>query len=429
VYSWTQATLTGAGVVASGLLLVAGITVPALVLGAVLAALALRDSTGMPAWRRVGRGVRYLAAWAGGRLVWEAGGKTPAPRLLAGVEVAGLELPAGVMGLVVDRGRYLAGMRVSPTRDPWLQSRGDRDVAADDWARVVASLPVEHVDRLQVLTVARQGGGEDLIADAATATGPGADVLREVAAVLAAHVRHTETVLVVRLAAKAGHDTARRGGTDAVGRLLHATLQQIGGLFPPEGLHAEILAPADWEDLLDRVLHLEPGQPRPERVEERWGTVSVDGTVHRLLWMWQWPLRPMAAGFLAPLLTGAGNRVTSLLVAPADPEPYGRSLDWAYRRAESAVATARGSRHRKQAELDSLDRQLGELTEGHVPVRALVTVAVSAPDRSGVEDLTGLARSSAVAGSCRLAVLGGDQGRALGWVLPLCRGLDPGVDP
>lgn len=34
-------------------------------------------------------------------------------------------------------GRFLAAMRVSPTRDPWLQSAADREVAADDWARVV----------------------------------------------------------------------------------------------------------------------------------------------------------------------------------------------------------------------------------------------------------------------------------------------------
>lgn len=92
------------------------------------------------------------------------------------------------------------------------------------------------------------------------------------------------------------------------------------------------------------------------------------------------------------------------------------------------METARAAKHRKQAELDSLDRQLRELNEGHVPVRALVTVAVSGVDREEIEDLTGTVRSHAVAGSCRLAILGGSQRRALGWVLPLCRGLDQGLD-
>ena len=230
----------------------------------------------------------------------------------------------------------------------------------------------------------------------------------------------------------------RRGGDEAVGRLLHSTLQHLGAQFPIEQLQAEILAPADWAALFSRVLVPSPSVERdsvdsdalPElvEVEESWGAVAVDGNVHRLLWMWQWPLRPMGAGFLAPLLTGGGNRVVSLTVAPSDPEPHHRSLDFAFRRAEAAVETARGGKHRKKAELDSLDRQLKELNEGHVPIHATVTVAVSGTDRDEIEDLTGTVRSNAVAGSSRLAVLGGSQLRALGWVLPLCRGLDKGVD-
>ena len=120
--------------------------------------------------------------------------------------------------------------------------------------------------------------------------------------------------------------------------------------------------------------------------------------------------------------------MVSLTVAPADPEPHQRSLDWAFRRAEAAVETARGGKHRKKADLEALDRQLRELNEGHVPLQAMVTVAVSGADLDAIEDLTGTVRAHAVAGSCRLAVLGGEQLRALGWVLPLCRGLDRGVD-
>jgi hypothetical protein len=339
------------------------------------------------------------------------------------------------MGVVHDRGRYLAGMRVSPTRDPWLQSRADREVTADDWARVVTSLPTETIDRLQVLTVSRNGGGDDLLTDAGAADGPGLEVLKEVAAFLAAHVRHTETILVVRLGLADTRETVRRGGEAAVGRLLHSTLQHLGAQLPPEQMRAEILAPADWIGLIHTVLDVteapavDPGDlPGPLRVEEKWTTVTVDDTVHRLLWVWQWPQRPMAAGFLVPLLTGIGNRVVSILVAPADPEPHQRSLDWAYRRAQSAVETAKASRHRKQAELDSLDRQLRELNEGHIPVRVLATVAVSGVAEEEVDDLTGTVRSNAVAGSCRVAALGGSQLRALPWVLPLCRGLDKGVD-
>ena len=92
------------------------------------------------------------------------------------------------------------------------------------------------------------------------------------------------------------------------------------------------------------------------------------------------------------------------------------------------METAKSSRHRKQAEMDSLDRQLRELNEGHVPVRVLATIGLTGATEEEVDDLTGLVRSNAVAGSCRVATMGGSQLRSLPRVLPLCRGLDRGVD-
>ena len=380
VYSWLQASVTGLVLVTAAVMLVAGLAGQAAILILATGALALRDSTGMPVWNRVGLGLRHLA----GRLQAAKRQRRSSSRSdsswLAGVGLSGFHLPQGVMGVAADRGRFLAAMRVSPTRDPWLQSRADRDVAADDWARVVTSLPVEYVDRLQVLTISRQGGGDDLIADASSAKGPGLEVLKDIACHLAAHVRHTETVLVIRLSSKASREAMRRGGDEAVGRLLHSTLQHLGAQFPTEQLQAEILAPADWVSLFNRVLLPTPSVeqqgldsdalPEASKVDESWGTVAVDDHLHRLLWMWQWPLRPMGAGFLAPLLTGGGNRVVSLTVAPSDPEPHHRSLDFAFRRAEAAVEAARGGKHRKKSQLDSLDRQLKELNEGHVPIQA-----------------------------------------------------------
>lgn len=117
--------------------------------------------------------------------------------------------------------------------------------------------------------------------------------------------------------------------------------------------------------------------------------------------MWQWPQRPMGVGFLAPVLTGESDRVVSLVLEPADSEAHQRSLDWAYRRAETAVATATGGKHRKQAELAALDNQLRELNEGHVPVRALLTVSVVASDPETLDDRAGAIRSQAIAGSCQ----------------------------
>jgi hypothetical protein len=136
----------------------------------------------------------------------------------------------------------------------------------------------------------------------------------------------------------------------------------------------------------------------------------------------------MNVGFLAPLLTGDADRVVSLVLEPANPEAHQRSLDWAYRRAETSVATATSGKHRKQAELAALDTQLRELNEGHVPVRALITVSVSGPDPNTVDERAGAVRTQAIAGSCRVAVASGRQNKAFGVMLPLCRGLDKGID-
>lgn len=432
VYSWTQASVTGLGLATTSVLLVSGMGGPALILIILLFALGLPDGTGLPAWSRVGLGLRYLVRILSRGRRGKTADQGSVLQWLTEIEVSECELPMGSMGVVSDRGRYLAAMRVSPTRDPRLGSADDREVAADDWARLVSAIPLESIDRIQILTVARRGGGEALVADAETADGPGLEVLKEIATDLSVHVRSSETVLVIRLSAGASREATRRGGTEAAGRLLYSTLQHLGSQFPQTQLTAEILAPPDWEGLLSSVLHQklpgEQGIASVRAVEERWGRVRIDDDWHQVLWMWQWPQRPMSVGFLAPILTGDGDRVVSLVLEPADPEAHQRSLDWAYRRAETSVATATGGKHRKQAELAALDTQLRELNEGHVPVRAMVTVSVVGPDLQTLEDRAGAVRAQAIAGSCRVAVVTGRQVKALGAVLPLCRGLDKGID-
>lgn len=420
VYTWTHAAVTGIGLVVAALMMVAGLGPQAITLVGLLGALLIRDSTGIPSWTRVGQGLGFLVAgWTGRR---SHSGDMP---LLGGVEVHGYQLPGGVMGIAADRGRYLGAMRVAPTANPWLASVADREVAADDWARVVASIPLDTIDRLQVLTITRTGGSVELLADAEQATGPGFEVAKEVAHLLADRVRHIDSFLIVRLNRQASREADHRGGVEAAGHLLHVALQHLGSHLPTEGIAAEILAPSEWRHLIDSILH-QPDETTSEW-EESWTSVRMGRTWHRGVWVWDWPQRPTAAGFLSPLICGEGDRVVSLVIEPADPEPRQRTLDFAFRRAEAALATATGGKHRKQADLDVLDRQLTELNQGHIPIRALLTAVVSTPDRTKLDDLAGTVRSNAVAGLCRATVPGGSQPALLASVLPLCRGLDPGV--
>ena len=99
VYSWLQASVTGLVLVTGAVMLVAGLAGQAAILILVTGALALRDSTGMPVWNRVGLGLRYLA----GGLTATKGRRRSSdrpPSFLAGVELSGFHLPQGIMGLV-----------------------------------------------------------------------------------------------------------------------------------------------------------------------------------------------------------------------------------------------------------------------------------------------------------------------------------------
>lgn len=161
--------------------------------------------------------------------------------------------------------------------------------------------------------------------------------------------------------------------------------------------------------------------------ESHWASVRTDGTWHATYWVAEWPRVEIGADFLGPLLLGPVRRSVSVVMEPVSPSKAIRQVEQArtadvadseLRRRGGFLATARRA---KESEL--VVRREAELADGHAAVRFSGYVTVSAPSEELLAD--GCDATEQAAGQSRLELrrLFGDQERALGCTLPLCRGL------
>lgn len=169
------------------------------------------------------------------------------------------------------------------------------------------------------------------------------------------------------------------------------------------------------------------GWPWPMATESHWASVRTDGTWHATYWVAEWPRVEIGADFLGPLLLGPVRRSVSVVMEPVSPSKAIRQVEQArtadvadseLRRRGGFLATARRA---KESEL--VVRREAELADGHAAVRFSGYVTVSAPSEKLLAD--GCDATEQAAGQSRLELrrLFGDQERALGCTLPLCRGL------
>lgn len=406
VYTWTQSAVTTAGIVVAALLLVVGLQPQAVVLLTLAGLLLVRTPTGLPVWTQVGAGLAFLIRRH----------RPTNLALLDSVEIHAVAVGGGVMGVAEDDGRFLAAMRIAPLTNHWLASDAERQIAAEDWAQLVVSVPRDKIDRIQIVVTTRSNHRNAPLIDAPSSDSPAAEVLDAASGLIASACVTSETLLVVRLTRRSTDASAQLAG-----ETLHVALQQIGSQLATETIWAEILSPTDWNTILDVSALNDDGVVSVPR--ERWSGIEEAGRRTVGVWVWDWPQRAVPVGFLTPIVTGR-DRTVSLLIEPSDPETHQRNLDYAFRRAEAATATATGGKHRKQAELEALDRQLSELTAGHIPIRALLTAAASDTATETVEQLVDHIHSDAIAASTRSVALGGFQQVLVGSVAPLCRGVD-----
>ena len=170
----------------------------------------------------------------------------------------------------------------------------------------------------------------------------------------------------------------------------------------------------------------------PMAVEPRWDVVSVDGSMHRSFRVAGWPMLPVGADWMAPLLAGDG--ATRIVTVVLEPVPLQRAAADANRQLTSIEADhAQKERHgfrltarerRRQADVETRER---ELAEGHPEFRHAAIVTVVAGGGDELDDACARVEQAAAQSMLDLRPLAARQGE--GWVasLPLGRSFTTGT--
>jgi hypothetical protein len=170
----------------------------------------------------------------------------------------------------------------------------------------------------------------------------------------------------------------------------------------------------------------------PMAVEPDWFKVRVDGSVHRTFRIAGWPMLPVTADWMAPLLNG--DTATRTVTVVMEPVPLTRAAQDANRQLTSIEAdqmqkerhgfrlTAREKRRRTDVEAREQ-----ELVSGHPEFRHVGFVTVTAPNGDELEDAAGAVEQSAAQAMVDLRPLAARQ--AEGWLasLPLGRSVRSGA--
>ncbi|MEP7113993.1 MAG: SCO6880 family protein, partial [Ilumatobacteraceae bacterium] len=170
----------------------------------------------------------------------------------------------------------------------------------------------------------------------------------------------------------------------------------------------------------------------PMAVDADWFHTRVDQSVHRSYRVGSWPMLPVTADWLTPLLTGDGAVRTVTVVM--EPVALSRAAADANRQLTSIEADqSQKERHgfrltardrRRHADVETRER---ELAEGHPEFRHIGIVTVTADDLDGLEDAAARVEQAAAQSMLDLRPLAARQSE--GWVasLPLGRSVRNGT--
>ena len=163
-------------------------------------------------------------------------------------------------------------------------------------------------------------------------------------------------------------------------------------------------------------------------VEADWFQVRVDGAVHRTYRVAGWPMLPVAADWLGPLLTAEGATRTVTVVM--EPVPLARAAADANRQLTSIESDhAQKERHgfrltarerRRHADVEGRER---ELAEGHPEFRHAGFVTVTAPDGDALEEAAGRMEQAAAQSLLEIRPLAARQAEAWVTSLPVGRSI------
>jgi hypothetical protein len=388
--------------------------------------------------------MRGSVRMTGGRI---SKAETAPPASLASLSIEDAAGP-GSPGMVRDRrtGSCAAVLAVSGSGFSLLDPAA-RDMKVASWSSLLASLAREGcpVDRIQWVARTLPDAGEGVASYFAKERKAPVDCApsRSYEALLASEslefVRQ-ETFVVVRVSPRRAQAIRRaeagRGGVMAVVDALLSEVSAVAadlgssGVFVDGVLDAEALSHVVAEAFSPGPLAggAPPGGAWPLSLRPAWDSIETDATVHAVYWIAEWPRVDVQADFLSPLLSSRGARVTvSVVMEPIAPSVATRRVENARvsRAADDELRRRGGFMHtaRRRREEDALSTRESELADGHAHYRFSGYVGVTA---SNLDELA-LACASVEQAASRsflcLRRIYGDQERALGFLLPLARGL------
>jgi hypothetical protein len=408
---------------------------------------------------------RGRARWVRSSLIGAGPGyETDQPTVLAGLELVEMPAPwlARPVGMAVVRdrraGTVTAVLRAQGSGFP-LSSPGEQDGLLASWGAALAPLARERtpIARVAWQEWAHAVGTQEhdaFLAELAVAdrdTDATRDYLDLVGRQAAISVRHDVLITVTvdqrrvrRRRSVNAFDAAVEALLDET-RLLADRLGAAGltvgePLTPPELSTALRLRSdptrARQVTALSRGLAAAAGRSPiewgPMAVEPTWSHVAVDGSVHRGYRVASWPLLPVNADWLGPLLVTAGaTRTVTVVMEPTPTSRAARSADREVmsREADADMKERRGFRVSAQdrKRLTDVMTRERELTEGHPEFRFVGLVDIAAADSDGLEDAAALVEQAAAQSLIDLRPL--EARHDLAWVagLPLGRNVTPGV--
>jgi hypothetical protein len=222
-------------------------------------------------------------------------------------------------------------------------------------------------------------------------------------------------------------------------RLETAGLSVPGPLSPAEIAEAvrsrsdptPALVPLSAESSLAVATRRHAHQWGPMAVEQDWLHVRVDGSTHRSYFVASWPMLPVRADWMGPLLTVDGATRTVTIVM--EPVALTAAAQDANRQLTSIEADQQQKeRHgfrltaRERRRHDDVEAREHELAEGHPLFRHVGLVTVTAPNLDLLEDAAATVEQAAAQSMLDLRPLAARQSE--GWVasLPLGRSVRRG---
>lgn len=393
-----------------------------------------------------------------GEIDGEAELETDLPPAIESIEILGAMLNGHEVGVAYDAdwGAYTASIAVTADSFALLDDE-EQQAKLQGWAAVLADLarddcPVSRIQWIETTLPANQDElREYLVQNVDTELGPNDPNVMSYVKLLsgAASVQQEHELLLVlrldmkkrsvrKMASRLGkhHDgycaLLMREMEHFITALGQADVRVVGPLRP-RTLARVVRGHFNPYAVTDQMkTGVAPQSMGPIYAEEDWDTYECEGVLHTTYWVVNFPRIGVGPTFLSPLLLNTSVlRTVSMTVEPVPHIKAMRDVQSAAT-SEEASADARESRGfrtsaSKRRVYQGIMEREQELASGHAEVRFSAFVTVSGRTREELDAACAEIEHAASQSHLELRRLLGEQGTAISYTMPLCRGLKSGL--